>query len=121
ARPVDDVDWDIEELALGDYSHFMLKEICEQPRTVHQTLRGHLVPAEGTARLNGLNLTRAECARIERIVIVACGTSWHSGLAGRDIIEQLAGIPVQVEYASEFRYRKHPGLKGALTIAVSQS
>ncbi|MBI4421405.1 MAG: glutamine--fructose-6-phosphate transaminase (isomerizing) [Gemmatimonadetes bacterium] len=121
ARPVDDIDWDLEQLALGEYSHFMLKEICEQPRTVQQTLRGHLVFAEGTARLNGLNLTPTDCAKIRRIVIVACGTSWHAGLAGRHIIEELAGIPVQVEYASEFRYRRPVAVRGALTIAISQS
>src|SRR5438128_478435 len=105
-RAVDDIEWDLEALALGGYPHFMLKEISEQAETVRSTLRGRLLFSEGTARLNGLNLTPAQCARIRRIVIVACGTSWHSGLVGRHVIEELAGIPVSVEYASEFRYRR---------------
>jgi glucosamine--fructose-6-phosphate aminotransferase (isomerizing) len=121
ARPVNDIDWDLEEIALGEYDHFMLKEICEQPRTIQETLRGRLLFAEGNARLNGLNLSPEDIAAIERIVIVACGTSWHAGLAGRHIIEGMSGIPVQVEYASEFRYRSPVGLRGTLTIAISQS
>jgi len=120
-RAVDDIEWDLEALALGGYPHFMLKEICEQAETVRSTLRGRLLFSEGSARLNGLNLTPAECARIRRIVIVACGTSWHSGLVGRHVIEELAGIPVSVEYASEFRYRRLLRVPGTLTIAISQS
>src|SRR5256886_188564 len=120
-RAVDDIEWDLEALALGGYPHFMLKEICEQAETVRSTLRGRLLFSEGTARLNGLNLTPAGCARIRRIVIVACGTSWHSGLVGRHVIEELAGIPVSVEYASEFRYRRLLRVPGTLTIAISQS
>src|SRR5437016_3957129 len=120
-RAVDDIEWDLEALALGGYPHFMLKEICEQAETVRSTLRGRLLFRDGTARLNGLNLTPAQCARIRRIVIVACGTSWHSGLVGRHVIEELAGIPVSVEYASEFRYRRLLRVPGTLTIAISQS
>src|SRR5437899_9761219 len=120
-RAVDDIKWDLDAIELGGYPHFMLKEICEQPETVRSTLRGRLLFAEGTARLNGLNLTPAQCARIRRIVIVACGTSWHSGLVGRHVIEELAGIPVSVEYASEFRYRRLLRVPGTLTIAISQS
>jgi glucosamine--fructose-6-phosphate aminotransferase (isomerizing) len=99
----------------------MRKEICEQPDTVRATLRGRLMFDDSTARLNGLNLTAAACADIQRITIVACGTSWHAGLVGRQIIEELARIPVTVEYASEYRYRRQLELPGALTIAVSQS
>jgi glucosamine--fructose-6-phosphate aminotransferase (isomerizing) len=121
ARPINNIDWDLEQIALGNYSHFMLKEICEQPRTLQETLRGRLLFAEGTARLNGLNLTPEECVALRRVVIVACGTSWHAGLVGRHIIEELTGIPVQVEYASEFRYRKPVDMPGTLTIAISQS
>src|SRR5881296_2995356 len=120
-RAVDDIEWDLEALALGGYPHFMLKEICEQAETVRSTLRGRLLFSEGTARLNGLNLTPAQCARIRRIVIVACGTSWHSGLVGRHVIEELAGIPVSVEYASEYRYRRPLPVPDTLTIAISQS
>ena len=120
-RAVDDIEWDLEALALGGYPHFMFKEICEQPETVRSTLRGRLLFTDGTARLNGLNLTPVQCTRIRRIVIVACGTSWHAGLVGRHVIEELAGIPVSVEYASEFRYRRLLHVPGTLTIAISQS
>src|SRR5438094_1868394 len=120
-RLVDDLDWDLDTLALGSHAHFMLKEICEQPETVELTLRGRLVGVDGTARLNGLNLSPGHCARIRRIVIVACGTSWHAGLVGRCILEELTGIPVEVEYASEFRYRRPLRVAGTLTIAISQS
>jgi len=120
-RAVDDIEWDLEALALGPYPHFMLKEICEQAETVRNTLRGRLLPGEGFARLNGLNLSPGQCMRIRRILIVACGTSWHSGLVGRYALEDLAGIPVDVEYASEYRYRRQLRLAGTLTIAISQS
>ena len=120
-RLVDDLDWDLDTLALGSHAHFMLKEIWEQPETVEHTLRGRLVGVDGMARLNGLNLSPGHCARIRRIVIVACGTSWHAGLAGRCILEELTGIPVEVEYASEFRYRRPLRVPGTLTVAISQS
>jgi len=120
-RAVDDIEWDLDAIALGGYPHFMLKEICEQPETVRSTLRGRLLVAEGTARLNGLNLTAAQCGAIRRIVVVACGTSWHAGLVGRHVLEELAGIPVSVEYASEYRYRRQLRLPGTVTIAISQS
>src|SRR6266516_226706 len=120
-RAVDDVSWDVTQLELGGHAHFMLKEIMEQPETVRATLRGRLLPDAGSARLDGLNLTPEDCAAIHRIVIVACGTSWHAGLVGRDLIEELAGIPVQVEYASEYRYRRPLVGAGTLTLAISQS
>ncbi|HEX7051963.1 MAG TPA: glutamine--fructose-6-phosphate transaminase (isomerizing) [Longimicrobiales bacterium] len=120
-RSVSDIGWDLDAIELGDFPHFMLKEIFEQPRTVLSAFRGRLLAEDGTARLDGLNLTPQMCATIQRIVIVACGTSWHAGLAGRHAIEQLAGIPVQVEHASEFRYRPRLRLPGTLTVAVSQS
>jgi glucosamine--fructose-6-phosphate aminotransferase (isomerizing) len=120
-RAVDDVAWDLDAIALGGYPHFMLKEICEQAETVRSTLRGRLLFDEGAARLNGLNLTAEACAEIRRIVIVACGTSWHAGLVGRHIIETVARVPVEVEYASEYRYRTQLGLPGTLVVAISQS
>ncbi len=120
-RAVDDIEWDLDAIALDGYPHFMLKEICEQPETVRSTLRGRLLIAEGTARLNGLNLTAEQCGAIRRIVIVACGTSWHAGLVGRHVLEELTGIPVSVEYASEYRYRRQVQLSGTVTIAISQS
>jgi glutamine---fructose-6-phosphate transaminase (isomerizing) len=120
-RSVDDIEWDLEAIELGGYPHFMLKEICEQPETVRSTLRGRLLMEEGTARLNGLNLPPEACREISRIVIVACGTSWHAGLVGRHVLEELTGLPVQVEYGSEYRYRRQLRIPGTLTIAVSQS
>ena len=120
-RAVDALSWDLEAIEQGGYDHFMLKEIHEQPRTVESTLRGRLLFSEGTARLDGLNLDGDACQEIRRIVIVACGTSWHSGLVGRHIIEELAGIPVDVEYASEYRYRRQIPAPGTLAIAISQS
>src|SRR6058998_185001 len=120
-RAVDDIEWDLDAIALGGYPHFMLKEICEQSDTVRSTLRGRLLVAEGTARLNGLNLTAERCAEIQRIVIVACGTSWHAGLVGRHVIQELAGIPVAVEYASEYRYSRPIREPGTVAVAISQS
>ena len=121
ARPVDEIDWDLSAIELGDKAHFMLKEIHEQPETVLSTLRGRLVYEDGAARLNGLNLSPEDCAQIQGITIVACGTSWHASLVGREIIEELARIPVRVEYASEYRYRRQLSGAGTLTIAISQS
>jgi glucosamine--fructose-6-phosphate aminotransferase (isomerizing) len=120
-RPVDDIEWDLEQIELGGYPHFMLKEIHEQPETLRSAMRGRLIFEDGTTRLNGLNLTAEKCAAIRRIVIVACGTSWHAGLVGRYALEELAGIPVEVEYASEYRYRRRLMEPGTLTVAVSQS
>jgi glutamine---fructose-6-phosphate transaminase (isomerizing) len=120
-RDVSDIEWDLAAIELGGYPHFMLKEIYEQPETVTATLRGRLLFEEGTARLNGLNLTPEYCATIQRILIVACGTSWHSGLVGRYALEELSRIPVDVEYASEYRYRPRLHQPGTLAIAISQS
>jgi glucosamine--fructose-6-phosphate aminotransferase (isomerizing) len=120
-REVDDVACGLSEIELGGYPHFMLKEISEQADTVRATLRGRLLPEQGGARLNGLDLSLEECRAISRITVVACGTSWHAGLVGRDVIEELAGIPVQVEYASEYRYRRPLVAPGTLTLAISQS
>src|SRR2546422_320297 len=120
-RAVNDVTWDLDAIELNGYAHFMQKEIAEQPDTVRSTLRGRLMFEEGIARLNGLNLSPADCAAIRRITIVACGTSWHAGLVGRHIIEALSQIPVTVEYASEYRYRRQLAQPGTLTIAISQS
>ncbi len=120
-RAVDDITWDLEAIELNGYAHFMQKEIAEQPETVRSTLRGRLMFEDGAVRLNGLNLTPADCAGIRHITIVACGTSWHAGLVGRHLLETLAQIPVTVEYASEYRYRRMIPLPGTLTIAISQS
>src|ERR1041384_4125404 len=120
-RAVDDIEWNLDAIELGGHAHFMQKEISEQPEPFRSTLRGRWVLDEGTARLNGLNLTARDCYSIKRIQIVACGTSWHAGLVGRHIIESLAEIPGDVEYASEYRYRPQLNMPGTLTIAISQS
>jgi len=120
-RPVNDIAWDLQAIELGGFPHFMLKEICEQPETVCSTLRGRLQFEQGGARLNGLNLSPEQCAAIRRIVILGCGTSWHAGLVGRHLIQELAGIPVVVEYASEYRYSRPLAEPGTVAVAISQS
>ena len=120
-RAVVAIDWDLDAIELGGYPHFMLKEVCEQPESVRRTLRGRLLFEHGNARLHGLNLPPARCDKIRRIVILGCGTSWHAGLVGRYIIEELTAIPVDVEYASEYRYRSQIVIPGTLVIAISQS
>src|SRR6266513_1954011 len=120
-RQVNDIAWDLQAIELGGYAHFMLKEISEQAETVRSTLRGRLLFGEGGARLNGLNLSPEQCAAIRRIVILGCGTSWHAGLVGRHLIQELAGIPVAVEYASEYRYSRPIAEPGTIALAISQS
>ncbi len=120
-KPVNRIDWDLATIERGGYEHFMLKEICEQPESLGNTLRGHLLEDEGTARVAGLNMTDDELVNIERIIITACGTSWHSGLIGEYMLEELARVPVEVEYASEFRYRNPVVNDRTLVIGISQS
>jgi glucosamine--fructose-6-phosphate aminotransferase (isomerizing) len=104
-RDIDRIDWDLAEIERGGYAHFMLKEIFEQPQSVENTMRGRLILEDGSSKLGGLNLSHEDLLRIDNIIITACGTSWHSALIGELLIEELARIPVEVEYASEFRYR----------------
>ena len=120
-KTITKVDWDLATIERGGHAHFMLKEILEQPESVQNTLRGHLLEEEGTVRLGGLNLTDEDLLRINRIVITACGTSWHAGLIGEYMIEELARIPTEVEYASEFRYRNPIVDEHTLVVAISQS
>jgi glucosamine--fructose-6-phosphate aminotransferase (isomerizing) len=120
-KPVNQIEWDLATIERGGFAHFMLKEIFEQPDSLTNTLRGHLLEEEGTARLRGLNLADEELKRFERIIITACGTSWHAGLIGEYMIEELARVPVEVEYASEFRYRNPVLDDRCLVIAISQS
>jgi glucosamine--fructose-6-phosphate aminotransferase (isomerizing) len=120
-KKVETVDWDLEMIEKAGFAHFMLKEIFEQPQSLRNTLRGRLLPDEGTARLGGLNMTAAELRGINRVVITACGTSWHAGLIGEYLIEELARVPVEVEYASEFRYRNPILPPGTVVLAISQS
>jgi glucosamine--fructose-6-phosphate aminotransferase (isomerizing) len=120
-RGVHEVTWDLESIEKGGYPHFMLKEIFEQPSSLADVMRGRLLPDEGDARLGGIVDHQFDLGRIQRIVITACGTSWHAGLVGEYMLEELAGIPVSVEYASEFRYRSPVLEDGTLTLAISQS
>ena len=120
-RSVHQIDWDLEAAEKGGYEHFMLKEIHEQPESLRNVMRGRLLEETGDARLGGITLSDEELARIRRIVITACGTSWHAALIGEYMLEELAGIPVEVEYASEFRYRSPVIEDGTLVLAISQS
>ena len=120
-KGVSRIDWDLDQIEKGGFEHFMLKEIFEQPSSVQNTMRGRLVAEEGFSKLGGINLSRDELQTIDRVVITACGTSWHSGLIGELYIEELARIPVEVEYASEFRYRNPIVTKNTLCVVISQS
>jgi len=120
-KEVSEIEWDLATIERGGFEHFMLKEIFEQPQSLRNTLSGHLLTDEGTARLEGLNLTNDELKNVHRIIITACGTSWHSALIGEYMIEELARVPVEVEYASEFRYRNPVVDEHTLVIAISQS
>ena len=123
SKEVSQIAWDLETIEKGGYPHFMLKEIMEQPESLRNTMRGRLLDDEGISRLGGLEQTLSEddLAEVERIVITACGTSWHAGLIGEYMIEELARVPVEVEYASEFRYRNPVIDEKCLMIAISQS
>ncbi len=120
-KKIEAIDWDIASIEKSGFDHYMLKEIYEQSSTVVNAFRGRIITKEGNVRLDGLRLTDEELLGIKRIVFIACGTSWHAGLIGEYLIEEFARIPVEVEYASEFRYRKPVLNKGDLVITVSQS
>ena len=120
-RGVSKIDWDLDQIERGGFAHFMLKEIFEQPATVENAMRGRLLPDQGTSKLGGLNMTDEELLKFDNILITACGTSWHSALIGEHMLESLARIPVEVEYASEFRYRNPIVTDKTLCIVISQS
>lgn len=120
-KPVSRIDWDLTQIERGGYAHFMLKEIFEQPTTVENTMRGRLILEEGFSKLGGLNIPLEELLKVDNIIITACGTSWHSALIGELMIEELCRIPVEVEYASEFRYRNPIVTPTTLCIVISQS
>ncbi len=120
-KPVSRIDWDIQQIERGGFPHFMLKEIYEQPATLENTMRGRLILEEGFSKLGGLNISRDDLLAIDNIIITACGTSWHSALIGELMIEELCRIPVEVEYASEFRYRNPIVTPRTLCIVISQS
>lgn len=118
---VKDVDIDLNKLEKGGYAHFMLKEIYDQPRCISDCMRGRLLRNEHRITLSAIELHRKELLQAQRFIIVACGTSWHAGLIGKQMIEQFCKIPVDVEYASEFRYRDPVIQPGDVVIAISQS
>ncbi len=118
---IQEVDWNLEMIEKGGFPHFMLKEIFEQPETIMNAMRGRLIESTGDARLGGLNMGGEELREIRRIVLIGCGTSWHAALIGEYMIEEHARIPVEVEYASEFRYRNPVMEEGTLAFAISQS
>src|SRR5512141_2518213 len=120
-RKVHKIEWDLGQIERGGFDHFMLKEIFEQPATVENCMRGRLLLDLGTSKLGGLNMTDEELLRFDNILITACGTSWHSALIGEHMLESLARIPVEVEYASEFRYRNPVVSDKTLCIVISQS
>ena len=120
-RGVSKIDWNLDQIERGGFDHFMLKEIFEQPETVENCMRGRLLADEGTSKLGGLNMTDEELLKFDNILITACGTSWHSALIGEHMLESLARIPVEVEYASELRYRNPIVSDKTLCIVISQS
>lgn len=120
-RAAEELDYDHEKAALGDYPHFMLKEIFEAPQTIQSATRGRLRAETNTVKLGGLETVAEQLRYIDRIVIVACGTSYYAGLVGEYLIEELAGIPVEVQLASEFKYRNEPFSRSTALIAISQS
>ncbi|MBN4081479.1 glutamine--fructose-6-phosphate transaminase (isomerizing), partial [Caldithrix abyssi] len=116
-----EIEFSIEEIEKGDFPHHMLKEIHEQVNTITDTMRGRLNLEDGTAHLGGISDYLDRIQKAHRIYITACGTSWHAGLMGKYLLEEYAGIPVHVEYASEFRYRKPIVDSRTVIIAISQS
>ncbi|UAY54814.1 glutamine--fructose-6-phosphate transaminase (isomerizing) [Arachidicoccus terrestris] len=115
------LDLELDTIEKGGYDHFMLKEIFEQPKTILDCLRGRLNAEKGTIQVSGIENYLDEISKANRIIIIACGTSWHAGLVAEYIIEETCRIPVEVEYASEFRYRNPIVHKGDMIIAISQS
>ncbi len=115
------LDMELAAIEKGGYDHFMLKEIFEQPHTIFDCLRGRLDAAAGTITMSGIQQYAEQLTQANRIIMVACGTSWHAGLVAEYIFEELTRIPVEVEYASEFRYRNPIVSKGDVIIAISQS
>jgi glucosamine--fructose-6-phosphate aminotransferase (isomerizing) len=120
-RQVSKVEFTAEDIKKGDYPHYMLKEIFEQPATVRDAMRGRLSLEECTAKLGGLNMTPAQLREVGRVVLTGCGTALHAAMVGEYLIEQLANVPTEVEYASEFRHRNTPMTPDTLVFAISQS
>lgn len=118
---IQELELKLEMLEKGGYDHFMLKEIYEQPRSIKDCMRGRIYPSQGKVQLGGIKEYAEKLKNVDRIIIVACGTSWHAGLVAEYLIEEFARIPVEVEYASEFRYRNPIISEKDIVIAISQS
>ena len=118
---VQELQMNLEEIEKGGYDHFMLKEIYEQPHAIKDTFRGRMLPSKGMIKMSGIDQNLERFLNADRIIVVACGTSWHAGLVAEYIFEDLARIPVEVEYASEFRYRNPVITERDVVIAISQS
>ena len=118
---ISQIDYNATAVEQGAFAHYMLKEIFEQPQTIANALRGRIDRDASTAKFGGLNMSLAELRSVNRIVITACGTSWHAGLVGEYLFEELAHIPTEVEYASEFRYRNPPIDTNTLVLTITQS
>ena len=121
SKELENIEFSLQQIELDGYEHFMLKEIFEQPLSVQNTLRGRVDLSAGRALLGGLRNVEEQLAQAKRIIITACGTAWHAGLVGEFLLEHLARIPTEVEYASEFRYRNPIIEPGTVVIAISQS
>lgn len=118
---IQELELELEMLEKGGFEHFMLKEIYEQPRSVKDCMRGRIYPEEGKVQLGGIKDYAEKLKNVDRIIIVSCGTSWHAGLVAEYLIEEYARVPVEVEYASEFRYRNPIITEKDVVIAISQS
>jgi glucosamine--fructose-6-phosphate aminotransferase (isomerizing) len=121
AMQVSQIEFNADAVEKGGFPHFMLKEIFEQPRSIENALRGRIDHEEAMPKFGGLNMTPAELRAVDRVVITACGTSWHAGIVGEYLMEEFAQVPTEVEYSSEFRYRNAPLDKHTLVIAITQS
>jgi glucosamine--fructose-6-phosphate aminotransferase (isomerizing) len=118
---IHEIDWDEADATKGGYEHYMLKEIHEQPEALENAMRGRLSDAEASAHFGGLNLSTKQLRRADRLILTACGTSYHAALVGEYLFEEFARLPVEVEYASEFRYRNPPMDQNTIVIAITQS
>lgn len=120
-RSKETIEWEVEQVKKGKYKHFMMKEIMESPDVVRNTIRGRLIEKEGLAKLGGLEVVAEKIRSAKRIIIVGCGTAYYAGLVGEYMLEEYAGIPVEVEVGSEFRYRNPVVDEQTILIAISQS
>ncbi|HTN74486.1 MAG TPA: glutamine--fructose-6-phosphate transaminase (isomerizing), partial [Pirellulaceae bacterium] len=118
---VETLEMNTDAVGLNGFPHYMLKEIFEQPQSLADTMRGRLCDEDATSVFGGLNMTPEQLRQVNRIILTACGTSWHAALVGEYLIEEFARIPVEVEYASELRYRNPPVDQGTLLFAITQS